>query len=87
MAPLDFEGGLRNELRRPHGVLPSVLDRLAHQILSQVIDRLIELDDIEPELEVEVALEPLPSVVEIDGVTPHRHYYYDDDDCCEGMRW
>lgn len=59
--------------------------QIAHQILSQVVDRLVELvelDDIEPDVE----FEPLPKIVEIDGVTPHRHYHYDDD-CFEGMRW
>jgi hypothetical protein len=55
---------------------------LACQILSGVVDRLVELDDIEPDLD----FEPLPPRGEIDGVTPHRHYHYDDD-CCEGMRW
>ena len=56
--------------------------KVAHRFLSQVVDRLVELDDLEPEIE----FEPLPKIVEIDGVTPHRHYHYDDD-CCEGMRW
>jgi hypothetical protein len=56
--------------------------QMAHAILSQVVDSLVEADDIE----LEVEFEPLPKRVEIDGVTPHRHYHYDDD-CCEGMRW
>ncbi len=56
--------------------------KVAHRFLSQVVDRLVELDDMDPEVE----FEPLPDRVEIDGVTPHRHYYHDDD-CCEGMRW
>jgi hypothetical protein len=56
--------------------------QIAHQILTQVIDRLVEADDIE----LEVKFEPLPKRIEIDGLTPHRHYHYDDD-CCEGMRW
>lgn len=56
--------------------------KIAHRVLSQVVDRLVELDDIEPDVE----FEPLPKIVKIDGVTPHRHYHYDDD-CCEGMRW
>jgi hypothetical protein len=56
--------------------------KIAHQILSQVVDRLVELDDMEPELD----FEPIPDRVEIDGLTPHHHYHYDDD-CCEGMRW
>jgi hypothetical protein len=56
--------------------------KIAHQILTQVVDRLVELDDLEPDVKVE----PLPKIVEIDGLTPHRHYHYDDD-CCEGMRW
>jgi hypothetical protein len=54
----------------------------AHRILSAVVDRLVELDDREPEIE----FEQRPRAVEVDGVTPHRHYYYDED-CCEGMRW
>jgi hypothetical protein len=56
--------------------------RSAHKILSHVVDRLVELDDMEPELD----FEPLPKRIEIDGVTPHNHYYYDND-LCEGMRW
>jgi hypothetical protein len=50
--------------------------KIAHQILSQVVDRLVELDDIEPELE----WEPTPDRVEIDGLTPPRQY-----DCYDGF--
>lgn len=70
MELLGMEGGDRRDLQIANGVLPSFLDRS------------IEDDESEPELK----LEPLPKIVEIDGVTPHRHYHYDDD-CCEGMRW
>jgi hypothetical protein len=56
--------------------------QMAHAILSQVVDSLVESDEIE----LEVEFEPLPERIEIDGLTPHRHYQYDDD-CCEGMRW
>jgi hypothetical protein len=48
---------------------------ISQQILSQVVDRLVDLDDSEPELEVE-----------IDGLTPCRNYCRDCE-CCEGMDW
>ena len=54
----------------------------AHEILSQIVESLMEGKDIELEAE----FHRLTDRVEIDGVTPHRHYYYDED-CCEGMRW
>jgi hypothetical protein len=56
--------------------------QIAIKSLEEIRNQLIELDNLEPELD----LEPLPERIEIDGVTPHRHYHYDDD-CCEGMRW
>jgi hypothetical protein len=56
--------------------------QIAKRVLPVFLDRSIEDCCSEPELK----LEPLPERVEIDGVTPHRHYHYDDD-CCEGMRW
>jgi hypothetical protein len=56
--------------------------QIAIKSLEEIRNQLIELDNLEPELD----LEPLPKRIEIDGVTPHRHYHHDDD-CCEGMRW
>lgn len=68
--------------------------KVAHRFLSQVVDRLVELEDLtdrddiddREDVEPDLEFEPLPRIVEVDGVTPHRHYHYDDD-CCEGMRW
>jgi hypothetical protein len=50
--------------------------KIAHQILSQVVDRLVELEDLEPELE----WEPTPDRVEVDRLTPHSQY-----DCYDGF--
>jgi hypothetical protein len=54
----------------------------SHQHLSAVVDRLVELEDIEPELELEI-LPPLP---EVDGCTPHQDYC-GDCEVCPGMKW
>lgn len=55
--------------------------RAAHEILSQVVDALIDDSD-----ELAIELEPLQKPVKSNMVELYNQDY-SGEDCCEGMRW
>jgi hypothetical protein len=56
--------------------------QMAAIILEAVVNRLAGLDDRSTEDDIE----PLDSIIEVDGTTPHS-VYCRDCDLCEGMDW